>query len=458
MNGHKPYSALLLAVGLTLGGTAAARQPDALELVCKRFYTAAGLTHVDAFARVSLAHLTVVSGAGTERFALYRMAIEVVDSDGMVLTSSDWTREVPERFLGVSGASTGEHFAFAVHQGSYVLRVTVADSASGEVLSKTVSLDAYEGSPFVSDLLLTSDMRRSPSDEIQLAPGEINKGGLYLVATPRPVLTYDSPTLYYYVEHYSDAESSLETTAAIIGADGREFVSIPERVELTGQGGVMARAIPLAGLPMGEYQMRLTVRYPDTVVVRNAAFEMQGLVAVPSEMFTAANPFAYYTELQLDSLYGPLMLLADASERGIYEYLSVEGKRNFLNTFWNRRDETPATAENEALTRFYGAIAETARRFRERGSGDIPGWRTDRGRVFLKYGEPDDVLRRPVVGFTNPYEVWKYSRGRPLRFIFYDDTGFGNYVLIHSNDRSEAGYGNWETLLGEEAVEDALNF
>ena len=137
----------------------------------------------------------------------------------------------------------------------------------------------------------------------------------------------------------------------------------------------------------------------------------------------------------------------------------MTGKRNFLRTFWQRRDETPGTMENEVMTRFYGVIAAAARRFREGGAAEIPGWRTDRGRIFLKHGEPDEVLSRAQQrGFTNPYEVWKYTRGRPLRFIFYDETGFGNYVLIHSDDRNEVGYGNWEMLLGEEAVEDALNF
>ncbi len=444
----------------SVAGQGVDRPSGSLELVTKRFYTMQGRTHVDAIAQVPLDLVTVLDEGRDTRSGVYTVNIEVSDSDGLILTSSTWTREVPEQFLAVRGASTNEHFSFAVQEGTYHLEVSVADSAAGTSHSVSETFTAYDGAPVISDLLLTSEMRRSRDGESQAAPGEIQKGSLYLVATPSPVLTFENSTLYYYVEHYPGVESSLQTTASVIGADGREFVSIPEQIELSDRGGAMARGIPLAGLPAGEYEMRLTVHYPDTVVVQNATFAMHGLIAEPSRPVPGMTDlFAYYTEEQLDSLYAPLVTLIDAAERGIYEHLSMTGKRNFLRAFWQRRDETPATVENEVMTRFYVAIAAAARRFREGGAAEIPGWRTDRGRIFLKYGEPDEVLSRAQQrGFTNPYEVWKYTRGRPLKFIFYDETGFGNYGLIHSDDRNEVGYGNWETLLGEEAVEDALNF
>lgn len=455
--------ALLLTVASPVGVVAGqgVAQPDgSLELVTKRFYTMQGRTHVDAIARVPLDLVTVLEGGDT-RSGVYTVNIAVSDGDGLILTSSTWTREVPEQFLAVRGASTNEQISFAVQEGTYHLELSVVDSATGASQSASETFTAYDGAPVISDLLLTSEMRRSRDGESQAAPGEIQKGSLYLVATPSPVLTFENSTLYYYVEHYPGVASSLHTTASVIGADGREFVSIPEQIELPERGGAMARAIPLAGLPAGEYEMRLTVHYPDTVVVQNATFTMRGLIAEPSRPVPgmAADLFEHYTEEQLDSLYAPLVTLIDAAERGIYQHLSMTGKRNFLRTFWQRRDETPGTVENEVMTRFYGAIAVAARRFREGGAAEIPGWRTDRGRIFLKYGEPDEVLSRVQQrGFTNPYEVWKYTRGRPLKFIFYDETGFGNYVLIRSDDRTEVGYGNWEMLLGEEAVEDALNF
>jgi hypothetical protein len=110
------------------------------------------------------------------------------------------------------------------------------------------------------------------------------------------------------------------------------------------------------------------------------------------------------------------------------------------------------------MDRFYEYVKEANDRFREGGASAIPGWRTDRGRVFMKYGAPDETLSRPQSGPTRPYEVWKYTRGRARRFIFMDLSQFGNYTLIWTDEPREPSRPNWRELLGEEAVADAFRF
>src|SRR5207302_6089931 len=122
----------------------------------------------------------------------------------------------------------------------------------------------------------------------------------------------------------------------------------------------------------------------------------------------------------------PLVYLMTTNEQGVFSALSVEGKRTWLRQFWARRDPTPGTARNEQQEDFYRRIAEANRRYREGGSSAVPGWRTDRGRIFIKYGPADEMLERRQAGSTQPYEVWKYTRGRPLKYVFMDVTRFGN--------------------------------
>ncbi len=168
--------------------------------------------------------------------------------------------------------------------------------------------------------------------------------------------------------------------------------------------------------------------------------------------------FSTSSEAKLDSLYGPLVYLMKADERGRYGSLALEGKRAFLRQFWKRRDPTPETAANEARTSFYERVATVNRTFREGGAAEIPGWRTDRGRIYLKYGPPTAVLTRPRPASTNPYEVWRYEKRRLLKFVFLDLTRFGNYTLVWTDDRHEASRPDWSVLLGPEAVEDAMRF
>ncbi|HWC74408.1 MAG TPA: GWxTD domain-containing protein [Gemmatimonadales bacterium] len=182
------------------------------------------------------------------------------------------------------------------------------------------------------------------------------------------------------------------------------------------------------------------------------AFIPAVLVAQQDTLFSTAS------EATLDSLYGPLVYLMKADERGRYGSLNVEGKREFLRRFWQRRDPTPGTPRNETMEAFYDRVARVNREFREGGAAEIPGWRTDRGRIYLKYGPPDAVLSRPQPPATNPYEVWRYQHKKQRKFVFLDLTRFGNYALIWTDERLETSRPDWYLLLGPGAVEDAMRF
>ena len=58
----------------------------------------------------------------------------------------------------------------------------------------------------------------------------------------------------------------------------------------------------------------------------------------------------------------------------------------------------------------------------------MDGWLTDRGRIFIKFGPPDDIERHPFELETRPYEIWRYYSLRKV-FLFQDYTGFGDYRL-----------------------------
>jgi GWxTD domain-containing protein len=242
-------------------------------------------------------------------------------------------------------------------------------------------------------------------------------------------------------------------------AAGATLVRIPEQRIAVDSGGRVARGlVDLAGLPPGSYQLVATIQGP---AERSAAFDMRGFEVTAA--LAAAAPerpdrFTGLSEAQLDSLYGPLIYLMASTEQGIYSTLSPEGKVRFLRAFWAKRDPTAGTPRNEAEEDFYTRIAVANRDFREGGAAEIPGWRTDRGRIFIKYGPPDEVLARPQPPNSNPYIAWKYTRGRGLKYVFLDQTQFGNYSLIYTDDRREPSRLDWQALLGPEAVVDVERF
>jgi GWxTD domain-containing protein len=97
------------------------------------------------------------------------------------------------------------------------------------------------------------------------------------------------------------------------------------------------------------------------------------------------------------------------------------------NEFWEVRDPIPATPGNEAFENYFRRIAVANANFTTKLR---PGWKSDRGRVYVAFGPPNDIVRRPVPSGSFPLEVWVYDQPG-FEIGFEDRIGFGNYQMIN---------------------------
>ena len=121
-------------------------------------------------------------------------------------------------------------------------------------------------------------------------------------------------------------------------------------------------------------------------------------------------------------------------EKEVFLQLQTDRERElFIEAFWNHRDPTPGTPKNEFREEHYQRV-NYANRYLGRGVPK-PGWKTDRGRMYIVLGEPRDIDR--ITGETELYnnETWFYQGltkfGLPAAFnlVFYQKEGFGEYIL-----------------------------
>jgi GWxTD domain-containing protein len=356
-----------------------------------------------------------------------------------------------------------ESFRFAAAPGRYRI-VVRASTDGGAVLERVMDVGAFGARPLVSDLLLATAAREA-ADSGSEAPGEIRRGRWVLRTAPVPHLTFADAALTYYTEIYPwpgfAGGQALLSLEVVTGA-GRSLVrAAPQQLRVGVTGGVARGTMDLAGLPEGSYRLRATIALGDTTATAESAFSMGPVrpmataSAAPAE---PAGPFEGLNEATLDSLYDPLAYVEQQNEGGAYQNLTVEGKRRFLTEFWRRRDPTPATPDNPLREAFYRGVRHANQAFREGGGAQIPGWRTDRGRIYLKFGESNDALRRPMAQ-PKPFEVWVYTRDRRRWYVFLDRTGLGHYELIGTNDVTERSTGpNWIYQLGPDGAQEVTNF
>jgi len=423
-------------------------------------------TLVNGFVRVPHRMLSGVT-LGLGGFAAYRVELRVTDEHGTTLARDSWTRRVPSGATETPGAESVEPFTFAVAPGSYTVQIAVQDSGSGRRETVDLPVTGFGVRPGASDLLLAYGIRHASAADTATGGEELRKGDLLIASAPDLALTPDRSLLWYYCEVYRDSAATVPWLVRVIGAEGRTLVTTPStRSNVSAGGGRIAASIDLSGLPPGTYALALAIGAGSDTVTRVGMFRMTGFeterriaAATSGEASPPPDVFSDASEARLDSLFAPLVYIAEQNELPVYAGLTVQGKLRFLREFWRRRDPSPATPANETEVAFYERIKEAERRWREGGGGaSVPGWRTDRGRVLIRYGEPDDVRREPQSGPDRPWEAWKYTRERNLRFVFLDFTRLGNYSLVYSNDRLERTPQDWSRLLSPDALREISSF
>jgi len=161
------------------------------------------------------------------------------------------------------------------------------------------------------------------------------------------------------------------------------------------------------------------------------------LLVAPAQTAPAAAP----AESPYDRwLSEEVVYIITNQERADFKKLETDAERvRFIDEFWKRRDPTPGAPENEVRDEHYRRIAYANDRFH---NPKVPGWKTDRGRIYIEYGPPDEIDSHPSGGtytrppeqggaqtVTYPFEQWRY------RFI----EGIGNNVILEFVDKEKTG-------------------
>jgi len=139
-------------------------------------------------------------------------------------------------------------------------------------------------------------------------------------------------------------------------------------------------------------------------------------------------------------------------ERKAFKALKTDEERDqFIEQFWLRRDPDPDTPENEYKDQYFERIQYANEKF----ASGIPGWKTDRGRIYITFGKPDEIDSHPAGGSydrpsyegggnttTYPFETWWYRHiegiGSDVEIEFVDPSGSGEYRIARSPDEKDA--------------------
>jgi GWxTD domain-containing protein len=261
----------------------------------------------------------------------------------------------------------------------------------------------------MSDIMLSSEIA------VDTLSDQLRKGNLRVIPRPSHIFDHRFKNLCFYYELY-DVASEQDTVLAtyeIIDEEGKVVRKVTRTAEKTFPAQGMNCGMDIQGIRNGNYA--LSVRIEDSESNLLAKKETPFSIARRQRQAVSYEGMPYYRNIEY---------FLSSSQYKEFTNMPEEGQKMFLDRFWQTHDYANFAARFEYADEHY--------KF-----GDTPGHKTDRGRIYVKYGEPDEVERPLALQHQEqrPYEHWQYLNG--VEFIFVDTRGVNDYILVWTSAADE---------------------
>ncbi len=223
----------------------------------------------------------------------------------------------------------------------------------------------------------------------------------------------DQKALFLWYEIYNPGKlEKARIQYSLINYKKEVVWSITRDKTLDGWKTVETMKIPRGELKSGRYKLVLKMEAEKETVerIRDITIHWIGMPRYASTMDNAIEQLKY---------------VAKGNEVSKINKAQGKEKERLFHEFWESKDPTPGTEQNELMEEYYRRVDFTNANF----GTFIDGWKTDRGMVYVVLGPPNDIERHPFEAGSKPYEIWSYYTIN-REFVFVDYSGFGEYRLV----------------------------
>lgn len=389
------------------------------------------------------------------------LQIKIFDSSNSnIVVNRDWEFQSKLDSNNLSNNLTGL-LRFQIELGDYSCQIAAADKNNPnakESVEFDFSIKGMNPNRFsISDILVASSLVQNSKNKESM----FYKNTLEIVPNPSSTFGKDLPVIFFYSEVHNvnvNIESQkLKIEHHLVNASNKIVYNKSKLVNRINPSIVDVGVIPVNKYPTGYYTLIITVA--DTLINLSTKSYKQVYVYNPdiidstsqqlANVNLLASELATLTIEELDELFEQSKYIASRKEVSDWEKLTTaEAKSTFIYNFWEKRDETPGTPENEMKDDYFNRVLYANYNFAN--LMQKKGWKTDFGRIYVTYGKPYEIERYPNELNTKPYEIWVYDsiQGEGnIIFVFADLNGFGEYRLIHSNKVGELSNDDWYNLI-----------
>ena len=279
---------------------------------------------------------------------------------------------------------------------------------------------------------------------------------------PEEIMALPFYTEIYNTENILGYDNSFIVRSYIEHTADRRLASpqlISDKMMKTAPVSIFIHQFNVYNLPSGNYNLVLEVMDKDSnnLLTAKTFFQRSNpRMKLNIEAYNNTdidNTFvSQITDLKtLQNYVGSLYPIANPVEQDFFvtrmKTVPLDKLQRFFYSFWLTRNPSDPEGEWEKYKAKVDYVQQAY------GSKQVKGFRTDRGRVYLKYGPPNNITESPYDPQTYPYEIWHYytmGDQNNVRFVFYNHDLISNdYELLHSDAIGEPKDNNWKMKLTE---------
>jgi GWxTD domain-containing protein len=343
--------------------------------------------------------------------------------------------------------------------GDYKLFIRAYDElnpARGDKWEFTMNVPLYDFSSVkMSGIQLATSINESQGKE-----NNFIKYGLEVMPNPNQFFGNNINPLFYYLEIYglksNLKEGNLIIVKRISDQSGKAIFSTSSELNNEYDLLIETGKYNIDSLESGTYFLSFSIKDKEDNVY--SAGEKKFFIyntpkniaenEVTEDIVYLRSEYVTMSEEQISDEYEKVVYIRTDAETKYFSSLqTLDTKRKFMYEFWKKRDKTPNTIQNEYKVDYMKRILEANRRFKQSFKD---GWKTDRGRIFMIYGEPNDVEYYEYQPDTRSHQIWRYETiegGTICVFAEANFDGSGIYELVHSTIRGELRRDNWQSYI-----------
>ena len=366
-------------------------------------------TRVYVYTEILYDDLTFIKETSGNSFkAQLELQLALIDKDDRQVGFKSITKTITETDYSATNSrerSVSLSHYFDIPYGEYQLKLKMNDEISQKTTTGKLGLilTDYKMQKFaLSDLLLLNDL-------------SFDSTGKVISRIPRVKSNFPKKEGDFYIQfELFSLQFPLEATLEVELRDEKDQLELDSTMTLNVKDTVTSFYFDIA-----KYQLKKN-NYTCIVKAKAGKYKSESRKKISFYWVTLPETSEDITTAIEQMRY---ILPTDSLDR--YTEAPLAEQQKFFSTYWARRDPNPNTRVNELMDEYFSRINYANREFTNFSS---KGWLSDRGRIMIKFGYPDDIERHPFEISSSPYEVWRYYNLRRV-FVFIDESGFGDYRL-----------------------------